>query len=373
MRATHRTSDVDVSPNFRVPSSRRSFGTLSRSDGYPRRSRIAMRNAHRKWSRASLQLREGQTIGAVTIGPFPTFGLLHQRSSKVFETQKSKVKHGVFFALFFCVATAAVAFVGIKTASHMHMGASRARSVASSRISSFNTQATTSSLGSPQSTINVAVITEVDANQVVSHFGPPWEDVLLHIKRRLSWLDYDINLIAVSAEKVINDPKTVLHNIPMAIAIGIKNKAVAEKLARATSSVSTLVSYDSAPSLHAATRMNAHSLHSDSTWEVLKRIFRPKEFAELEKYRAAVNMATDLFERRTSDDFLFSFLVLINEAIRPIPDVTNSTKRQDAGVPELKCMIGHCSREIFACLADSTCRTALSCLNSCGFNDQVLD
>ena len=37
----------------------------------------------------------------------------------------------------------------------------------------------------------------------------------------------------------------------------------------------------------------------------------------------------------------------------------------------LQCMVGKCGGQIFACMADSTCRTSLNCLSACEFNDQV--
>jgi hypothetical protein len=40
-------------------------------------------------------------------------------------------------------------------------------------------------------------------------------------------------------------------------------------------------------------------------------------------------------------------------------------------VPPLQCMVQKCGGEIFACYADTSCRTALNCLNNCHFNDQV--
>jgi hypothetical protein len=44
----------------------------------------------------------------------------------------------------------------------------------------------------------------------------------------------------------------------------------------------------------------------------------------------------ELFERNSSDDFLFVFLVLINQYVREVPLVANSTKSQKAGLEELK-------------------------------------
>ena len=37
----------------------------------------------------------------------------------------------------------------------------------------------------------------------------------------------------------------------------------------------------------------------------------------------------------------------------------------------LQCMVGKCGGQIFACMADSTCRTSLNCLSACEFNDQA--
>jgi hypothetical protein len=300
-------------------------------------------------------------------GPAPSC-LIHRKP----ETTQRRRNRNIFLTVLFCTATAAACF-GIST----YKG-SRPLSVTRKETTAVKAIASHESFH-PQSTkpTNVVVIIESSANAAASHFGPPWEEVLSHINRRVSWLDHDINLITVRADSLIKDPTNVLKDVSMVVAVGIKDNEAAERVVEATNSVpsvQTLVSYDSAQPLLEATGMNNLALRDASQWtQRLQRFFDPSGFAAVKKYRVAVDMATDLFQRKTSDDFLFSFLVLINEAIRPIPDVTNSTKRQDAGLPELKCMIGHCGSEIFSCMTDSTCRTALSCLNSCAFNDQVLD
>lgn len=79
----------------------------------------------------------------------------------------------------------------------------------------------------------------------------------------------------------------------------------------------------------------------------------------------------ELFSRRNSEDLLFAMLVLVNEHVAEVPAVANSAKSQNAGLDAVKCMLGKCGGEIFACYADASCRAALDCLNTCKFNDQV--
>ncbi len=77
----------------------------------------------------------------------------------------------------------------------------------------------------------------------------------------------------------------------------------------------------------------------------------------------------ELLGRRNSDDFLFIFLVLINEFVRPVPEVSQTTKGFD--LPSLYCMIKNCGTQVLDCVNNPTCKAGLDCLQACSFNDQV--
>ncbi|PNH05728.1 hypothetical protein TSOC_007988 [Tetrabaena socialis] len=76
-----------------------------------------------------------------------------------------------------------------------------------------------------------------------------------------------------------------------------------------------------------------------------------------------------LLGRHDSDNFLFVYLVLINQYVTAVPQVADTTKGFD--LKSLACMIANCGSKIMGCVQDATCKSALDCLNSCTFNDQV--
>lgn len=361
-----RPTELDANAHF-CSSSPRPFCVVKRGGGRLKSQTASQSNAQYKLRNNASRFRKGPTCVWLGFAPGPTPSCLIHRKSRGLRNRS------IFLTMLFCAATAATCF-GVST--YKDSGRLSFTKKETAVKATTSTASHESFQPQPTKITNIAVVigSAVSNFEVSSHFGPPWEEVLSHINRRLSWLDYDINLITVRVDSLMKDPTNVLKDVSMVVAVGIKDNEAAEKVVEAINSVpsvQTLVSYDSAQPLLTATRMNDLALRDTSQWTMLQRFFDPSGFAAVKKYRAAVDMAVDLFQRKTSDDFLFSFLVLINEAVRPIPDVTNSTKRQDAGLPELKCMIGHCGSEILSCMIDSTCRMALSCLNSCAFNDQV--
>ncbi|KAG2453105.1 hypothetical protein HYH02_002436 [Chlamydomonas schloesseri] len=76
-----------------------------------------------------------------------------------------------------------------------------------------------------------------------------------------------------------------------------------------------------------------------------------------------------LLGRHDSDNFLFVFLVLVNQYVTAVPQVADTTKGFD--FQSIICMIKNCGSKVVGCVQDPTCKSALDCLNSCTFNDQV--
>lgn len=128
-----------------------------------------------------------------------------------------------------------------------------------------------------------------------------------------------------------------------------------------------------------------------------------------------------LFGRKNSDDFLFMFLVLVNQYIRPVPEVRQCEMKTPDFPPTLpfslhpghlfllsckhyvqlshsyspypyhcyitdtqvsmttkgfdfdsiRCMVQHCRNQVMDCVNSPTCKAGLDCLQACTFNDQV--
>ncbi|KAG2484866.1 hypothetical protein HYH03_016352 [Edaphochlamys debaryana] len=76
-----------------------------------------------------------------------------------------------------------------------------------------------------------------------------------------------------------------------------------------------------------------------------------------------------LMSRHDSDNFLFVFLVLINQYVTTVRQVADTTKGFD--LSSIICMVKHCGQKVVNCVQDPTCKGALDCLNACTFNDQV--
>ena len=191
-----------------------------------------------------------------------------------------------------------------------------------------------------------------------------WGDILEHMKWRMELENPNYHL-------EIYDQSNVDASIraDAIIAFDIQNSA--EEIAFLTRNTSSFIALGCCEALSSETRIKG--------WSTSKSLRYP-EFIEsfiaiLSKDRheklVASDIMDDLYQRRSSDDLYYLFLVLINVANGPVPVIQNSTKRSDAGLKELRCMISNCGREISQCFMDSTCRTALNCLNTCKFNDQV--
>lgn len=219
-------------------------------------------------------------------------------------------------------------------------------------------------------TIRIIVVAPLNE---ASPFGnhTPWGDVLPHIAQRLFWTDASVHLETMDVTDVIKVGRNPL-SADIAVVVGVQSEADADAIAHALRRIPTTVAFDSSPLLVGTTRIAGVSITSERHG-VLERIAEAVWPAARQRaqHAAAIQTARELYSRGTSDDFLFSFLILINEAVRLVPEVANSTKRTDAGMKELTCMVSKCGAEISSCISDTTCRTALDCLNGCAFNDQV--
>jgi len=230
--------------------------------------------------------------------------------------------------------------------------------------------------------------------------------------RRLQWTDatLQLNIHDIASEEVLLSSRTraaasIASLSDIVVVFDVNNSSQAAALAPIMAAARTSLAVGSTPSLSSIARISgidvpyspAHSrgqslgreAEEDADGETKEQEGSRRLIGKwLDSARAALSSVDnrntqkkrhakafeaihDLYHRRTSDDLVLSFLVLVNEAVRPVPEVANSTKRADAGMAELECMVSKCGKEIFQCLFDASCRTALNCLNACTFNDQV--
>lgn len=256
-------------------------------------------------------------------------------------------------------------------------GQSRSRSVRHHVITSSGGGSPGSMSGSQ---VRIAVVAPLDE---ISPLGPDWHAVLPHLAQRLSWQEPELQLRIIDASSIPTTATSkgfsIFEGDDIVMALGITNPSTAEALLAAASAVPTFAALGSVDTLHSAARMAGLPI---SLTDPVKLEGFSGLLASLQAFlvpgartaqRRAHALATmqELYTRHTSDDLLFTFLVIVNEAVRPVAAVSNSTKRTDAGLDAVSCMIGNCGKEMFQCFTDATCRTALDCMNACAFNDQV--
>lgn len=217
----------------------------------------------------------------------------------------------------------------------------------------------------------VAVVGEARASPLK---GTPWGEVVRHMSDRLAWSDPRFKLEVIS-EQDLQDPsvreslsrRLSSGRVPLFTAAGITDPAAASFLLEATGKLPTALFWDCPPELAAAHRVDGYSPAAAGPLAS----FAARAVSWSREARAARVLGTlaDLFGRATSDDLLYTWLVVINEYVTEVPAVANTTKGSD--LKSIQCMVTHCLKEIVNCVTDKTCKAGLDCLQGCKFNDQV--
>lgn len=212
--------------------------------------------------------------------------------------------------------------------------------------------------------VTLGVIVQPDETSPLG--GAVWKDVLDHMNTRLGWEDSRYSLRVYGVGEPIG-----AGEVDGIMALGIRNEEAAARVKAQTASYDSVIAVDSSDILVEMNRIRGSYVSKKVRYPGLIEAVLDMVLAKQKDARAAVDSIMELYDRKSSDDLFYSFLVFINAALQPVPAVQNSTKRSDAGLPELYCMVSKCGNEIFQCVTDPECKTALDCLNSCSFNDQV--
>jgi len=168
--------------------------------------------------------------------------------------------------------------------------------------------------------------------------GAPWGDVLSHMNTRLQWEDAGLFVDMYDWESLQRDG---LGDADAVMVLGVQDEDMANGIASATLGFDSFIAINSSMLLQEKNRIKGREVSGEGGMypEWIQNLF----FKSSQERVKALEVMTELYERRSSDDLLFSFLVYFNVAVRPIASVVNSTKRGDAGLRELGCMITKCA------------------------------
>lgn len=197
--------------------------------------------------------------------------------------------------------------------------------------------------GSGSAGINIALIAPLRRASTIH--AVPLGEVFSHISQRLEWTNATFHMSPIDIDE-ISAHQNYIESADMVLVTGVDS--MNDLLTAIASGASNFIALDGAPNYSSYNKLQGST-----------------------KLTAILEAVEELYQRATSDDLLFAILILINESLTTIPEVSSSTKAQQGDLSTLLCMVTNCGSKIVNCLLDKSCRTALGCLNNCKYNDQV--
>eukprot|EP00850_Spirogloea_muscicola_P018166 SM000163S02334 [mRNA] locus=s163:300101:303983:- [translate_table: standard] len=215
----------------------------------------------------------------------------------------------------------------------------------------------------------VAVVDSESHSPFQGH--PGWQEVMQHMARRLHWIEPSLEMLVyedhvATSQSPAEDFDTALKQADILVGVGVKDVAAVTALAPYTATISTVVLFDCSDQMAALTKLGDTY---PRRWTAVQKIAASLGlWSNGNKALKALTTVSDAWARSNADDIWFSVLFLINEYVTEVPMLKNMRAKD---FDTLQCMVGNCGSEIGACMLDSTCRKALTCLTSCGPTDQV--
>eukprot|EP00879_Flechtneria_rotunda_P019225 GHRR01020186.1.p1 GENE.GHRR01020186.1~~GHRR01020186.1.p1 ORF type:complete len:765 (+),score=228.66 GHRR01020186.1:201-2495(+) len=235
----------------------------------------------------------------------------------------------------------------------------------------------------------IAMYAVVGDTAVSPYKGANWGAVVRHMARRLRWTDNRFNLRVYTQEQLASD-KSAKQQLaaallgssnsgsrgsgqgskpysPIFVGIAVTDPTIVAFLNQATAQLPTAMFWDSAPELDSSSRVDGFA--PATAGPLAQLLAKNVGFTNEARAARVLDILNTLWGRRSSDDLLYTWLVVLNEYVTPVPSVANTTKGTD--LPSFLCMVKNCGQQIVGCITDSTCKKGLDCLNHCSFNDQV--
>ncbi|GLC46027.1 Vitamin D3 receptor [Pleodorina starrii] len=225
----------------------------------------------------------------------------------------------------------------------------------------------------------VRVVTIVHGTGATSPYGTSWESLAEHTAQRLEWADPSYQMIVFRAEQLGSDAgqqraflRALEGGAQLVVGLDVSDAAAEAFLKdpRVTSKLPGVALFvgGSETLARRLTQLQGGLRPQDpGSWRtaLARRLPWTPDGRGLEVW----DTLQLLLGRHDSDNFLFVYLVLINQYVTTVRQVADTTKGFDLG--SLICMAKHCGSKVVQCVRDATCKSALDCLQACTFNDQV--
>ncbi|KAK2655986.1 hypothetical protein Ddye_009038 [Dipteronia dyeriana] len=204
----------------------------------------------------------------------------------------------------------------------------------------------------------VRIVAVVARGTVSPLNGATWQEVMLHIARRLKWVDQEFEM-CVFTDDNFNQAhlQRELSNADILVIVGVTNEEPVKWIQGNSQNIPNIITFDSSPSL--LNKLGGSYVHGTTKGTL---------FGKSSESVEVILTVSEAWDRHNSDDIRFCLLVIINAYIRPVPILNNMRSK---GFSTLNCMVQNCGPQILNCLFDPDCRKALQCLNQCSPVDQV--
>jgi hypothetical protein len=192
-----------------------------------------------------------------------------------------------------------------------------------------------------------------------------WEQVLLHLGEKVNWEAkesgrWDIAWRVDTESSFLHTPKPA----DIILGFGLEDpKWSAVALHELQDVPRVVMFFDCVKFVDGLAQVGAY--RPTSVTSQLQAWFLP---GQTRKDKDTYSLCQQLFGRRTTEDLLYSILVLINAFFVPLPFVDKTMK---SDLPQQREIIKTCQKQLVACAKSPECRKTLQCLLRCAQNDQV--
>ncbi len=210
-------------------------------------------------------------------------------------------------------------------------------------------------------------------NQPVS-----WSEVFAHEMVKMHWDYPDVDVACISYDDFVKKNKDDRDslNADICILLGFEDMSSLEPLTESSlvKNALAVIPKECSEPVHVSL-LRFGSFDPYSFFEPLLKLYDSSILGK-NGHRAALRqtyeIGNEVWERQSTDDLLFALQCYLDALTdRNLPSVRAVTTTEKTGFEEVKCMCTNCAKELADCFADSTCRKALNCLNTCKGNDQV--
>ncbi|KAK3030468.1 hypothetical protein RJ639_039153 [Escallonia herrerae] len=218
----------------------------------------------------------------------------------------------------------------------------------------------------------VRIVVVVGEGSVSPLKSAPWADVMLHIAKKLKWVDDGLEMLVFSDSICQSDGEAVdnlqreVSKANILVIVAVTNRESVTWVHANSRNIANIICFESSPTLR--NKLGGSFIEKETKGSIFSNLPGISQSKKMKESVEIAQTVSEAWDRHNSDDIRFCVLVIVNAYIRPVSILKNLRAQ---GFSTLNCMVKNCGPQILNCLLDPNCRKALQCLNQCSPVDQV--